>query len=260
MHELRYERREAAAWIVLDRPEAMNAVTPAMLDALETALATAAADDAIRAVVITGAGGVFCAGADLREVEAALEGDPARAMAFVREAQRVFGLIASLPKPTVAAVNGLALAGGLEIVLCCDLVVAAETARLGDAHANFGVLPGGGGSVRLPLRVGPARAKEMFFTGAFYPAASFLPLGLVNRVVPGSDLDSEVDKLVASMASKSSLVLATLKRLADGAMTEPMPRALAAELEAFEQHLGSADLREGLTAFKEKRKPVFVGR
>jgi enoyl-CoA hydratase/carnithine racemase len=258
MTGLLYERRGAAGWVTLDRPEAMNAVTPGMLEDLDAALSDIADDNAVRALVITGAGPAFCAGADLKEVEAALAGDPARAMAFVRAAQRVFGRIADLPKPTIAAVNGLTLAGGLEIVLCCDLVIAAEGAKIGDAHANFGVLPGGGGSARLPLRVGAARAKEMFFTGAAFPAESFVP-DLVNRVVPGAALAGEVEKLVAAIATKSALVLRRLKALADGALAQPLPTALAAELLAFESHLHSADLREGLMAFKEKRKPVFVG-
>lgn len=168
--------------------------------------------------------------------------------------------IESFPRPVVAAVQGLALAGGLEIVLCCDLVIAARSAKLGDAHANFGLLPGGGGSVRLPRKIGPTRAKYLLYTGEFLTAEELAAWGLVNQVVADSDLRDAVERLVARLAEKSSLVLRRMKALVDDGLQQPLDVALRQELIASAVHGYSHDMREGLAAFEEKRKPRFLGR
>jgi enoyl-CoA hydratase/carnithine racemase len=164
------------------------------------------------------------------------------------------------PRPVIAAVNGLAMAGGLELLLCCDLVIAARSAKLGDAHANFGLLPGGGSSVRLPRKIGPTRAKYLLFTGESVPAEELVAAGLVNEVVEDADLMAATRRLVAKLAVKSPLVLRRMKALVDDGLEQPSAQALRLELLASEVHAQSADLKEGLAAFVEKRQPRFTGR
>jgi enoyl-CoA hydratase/carnithine racemase len=246
----------------LNRPKALNALSPDLLEALEEALAELATDAAIRAVVVTGAGRAFCTGADLAfALDSISEGGSADALlAFIERAGAVLDRVALFPKPVIAAVNGLALAGGLELVLCCDLVVAAESARLADAHANYGLLPGAGGAVRLARRIGANRAKHLLFTGDLVPAGSLVEAGLVNAVVPDNDLQSAAGALADKIAEKSPLSLAAMKRLVAEGLEQPLKEALRLEIEALRTHLGSHDVLEGLAAFREKRKPRFEGR
>lgn len=250
--------REGAVWITLNRPDALNAITPDMVAGIEAALARAGEDD-IRAVVLTGTGRAFCAGVDLKFVRSR-NGDETAMARFLRSVLGVMSRLESFPRPVIAAVNGLALAGGLELVLCCDLVVAARSAKMGDAHANFGLLPGGGGTVRLPRRIGPTRAKYLLYTGEFVSAESLVEAGLVNEMVEDGDLVPAVERLVAKIAAKSPLGLRRMKALVDDGLEQPMATALRLELMASEIHAQSADMREGLSAFEEKRKPRFVGR
>jgi len=240
----------------------MNALSPDLLDALEVALVELTADKAVRALVITGAGRAFCAGADLAfALDSLSYGSSGDALfSFVERAGAVLDRVASFPKPVIAAVNGLALAGGLELVLCCDLVVATESARLGDAHANYGLLPGAGGAVRLARRIGANRAKQLLFTGELVTAGSLVEAGLVNAVVPDGELEAAADALANKIAEKSPLSHASMKRLVDEGLEQPLEAALRLEVEALKTHLDSHDVREGLAAFREKRKPRFEGR
>jgi enoyl-CoA hydratase/carnithine racemase len=241
----------------LDRPDALNSIDRSMLSGLDEALVQAA-DDAVHALVVTGRGRAFCSGADLAAVAAS--DDPGALRSFLTDFGAVLDRLEALPKPTIAAINGYALAGGLELVLCCDLAIAAQSARLGDAHANYGLLPGGGASVRLPRRVGLALAKQLMFTGAFVPAPELRWSGLLNDVVPDDGLEAAVDKLAESIAAKSPLGLARMKRLVDDAAEQPVGAGLRAELLASELHAHSEDMREGLDAFLTKRRPRFAGR
>lgn len=255
-----YEVRGAAAWITLNRPDAMNALSPGLVADLTQATQAAGADAAVRAVVITGRGRAFCAGADLKFVNGAMAQGATPEMAeFVENIMRAFNGLEALPKPVIAAVNGMALAGGLELVLACDLVIAAETAKIGDAHANFGLIPGGGGSIRLPRRVGATHAKYLLYTGEFVEARDLIHTGLVNKVIPEGELEQAVEKLVATMASKSPLSLSHMKRLVNEGWDMPLDAALRMELDAFAEHGRSKDLREGLAAFNEKRAPSYTG-
>lgn len=255
-----YEVRGGAARITLDRPADLNALDAGMIAAIEDALDTAAADEAAIAVVIAGAGRAFCAGADLKflnDVPAERRGEAIAG--FLRRASALMDRIEAFPKPVIAAVNGLATAGGLELVLSCDLVLAARSAMLGDGHANFGLLPGAGASVRLPRRIGPTRAKYLFFTGDLVPAGDLVAPGLVNRVVEDGELAEAVDALVRKLSLKSPLGLARMKRLADDGLNQPAATAMRLELATAALHLHSHDFREGLAAFSEKRKPRFTG-
>ncbi|MEO8560119.1 MAG: enoyl-CoA hydratase/isomerase family protein [Rhodospirillales bacterium] len=254
------ERKDAVLWLTLNRPAAMNAVSPALMGLLDSAVAQAETDATIRCVVITGAGKAFCAGADLKAVRSELGSEEGGIARFLKFAASVMSRIEALPKPVIAAVNGLALAGGLEIVLACDLVLAAQSAKLGDAHINFGLLPGGGSSVRLPRKLGVNRAKYLLYSGDALPAAEFVACGFVQQVVADDTLIAATEKLALKLASKSPLALRRIKQLVAGALDQPQEMALAMELLASEAHAHSHDLQEGLAAFAERRAPSFTGR
>jgi enoyl-CoA hydratase/carnithine racemase len=258
-NEIIVEARNGALWICLNRPEAMNAISPAVVSRIHSALEAAETDPATKAVVLTGVGRAFCAGADLKFIRGQAGGDGNAIGAFLRSVLGMMARLESFPRPVIAAVNGLALAGGLELVLCCDLVIAARSARLGDAHANYGLLPGGGASVRLPRKIGSGRAKYLLFTGESLSAEEFLGMGLVHRVVDDGDLRTATDELIAKFADKSSLVLRRMKALVDDGLEQPIATALRLELLASEAHAHSHDMKEGLEAFAEKRRPRFIG-
>lgn len=253
------EMRDGAVWITLNRPAALNSITPDIVAGIDAALDKAESPD-VRAVVLTGKGRAFCAGADLKFVRSTTGGDESAIAGFLESVLRMMERLERCPRPVIAAVNGIAVAGGLELVLCCDLVVAAHSARIGDAHINFGLLPGGGSSVRLPRKIGPTRAKRLLFTGESVPAADLVAAGLVNEVVEDDDLMPAVERLVGKLADKSPLVLRRVKALVDDGLEQPMATALRLELVASELHAQSHDMKEGLAAFEEKRKPQFVGR
>lgn len=255
-----FEIRDRAAWITLNRPTALNALTPAVITEIDTALNEVEHYPEAGAVVFTGSGKAFSAGADLKFIRESSGGDPRALQNFIERIFTVFNRIERFPRPVIAAVNGLALAGGLELVLCCDLVIAAESARLGDAHANYGLLPGGGGSVRLPRKVGPNWAKYLMYTGEFLPAREFLAMGVVNEVVPDTELTGRVEHLVAKLVTKSPLGLSRMKQLVDDGLNQPKETALKLELMAFDLHATSEDMQEGLAAFDRKRTPQFKGR
>jgi enoyl-CoA hydratase len=252
--------RGAAAWITLNRPTALNSLTPGIGAGIDAALDEIERHPEVRAVVVTGNGRAFSAGADLKFIRESSGGDPHALQHFVRDLLRVLTRLEQFPRPVIAAVNGLALAGGIELVLCCDIVIAAESAKLGDAHANYGLIPGGGSSVRLPRKIGPTRAKALMFTGEFLTARELMAMGLVNEVVPDGELTTAVERFVAKLATKSPLGLARMKQLVDDGLNQPQDTALRLELLAFDLHASSEDMQEGLTAFEQKRTPQFKGR
>jgi enoyl-CoA hydratase/carnithine racemase len=251
--------RAGAVWARLNRPEALNSINQDLVEGLDRAMNVAVSSPEAHALVITGSGRAFCAGADLDVFEQAGQQENARDR-FLAAVGQTFRALEQLPLPTIAAINGFAVAGGLEIVLCCDLVIAAETAKLGDGHANYGLLPGGGATVRLPRRVGPSLAKYLMFTGALMPAPELRNSGLLIDVVASDQLDSAVNELVEMIATKSPLGLQRMKRLVDDGLEQPVETGLASELAACALHNDSADMSEGLAAFREKRRPAFTGR
>ncbi len=202
---IKYEKRCEIAWLTLNRPEAMNSLTPQLGDDFSAALAAAQADDSVRALVITGSPPAFCAGAELKFIGGQNEDSFTRALGtFLERLGRVFSSLETSMLPSIAAVNGPALAGGLELLLCCDLVVAASSAKIGDAHTNYGLLPGGGSTVRLPRKIGPTRAKYLLYAGEFLPAEELLACGLVNRVVADDKLAATVQAFAEKIAQKKS--------------------------------------------------------
>lgn len=254
------ERRGAVLWLTLNRPEAMNALDPATTRALDEALARAGADPGVRCLVITGRGRAFSAGADLKAVRRDTGTDASALHGFLELAAGMINRIEALPKPVIAAVNGVALAGGFELVLACDLVLAAQSARFGDAHVNFGLLPGGGSSVRLPRKLGPNKAKYLLYSGDSVPAEAFVACGFVHQIVPDGELPAAAARLADKLASKSPLALRRLKQLVDAGLDQPRATALHLELMASEAHAFSHDFKEGLAAFEERRAPQFLGR
>jgi enoyl-CoA hydratase len=253
-----FEARGGAMWITLNRPDALNAITPAVVSGINAAL-DKAQQSGVHAVVLTGTGRAFCAGADLKFVRSEAGDDESALGRFLDIVLLVMNRIETFPMPVIAALNGLTLAGGLELTLCCDLVIAARSAKLGDAHANYGLLPGGGASVRLPRKIGPTRAKYLLYTGEFLPAEQLVAAGLVNEVVDDDMLIPAAEALVGKLVSKSPLGLRRMKALVDDGLEQPSATALRQELLASEVHARSHDLKEGLAAFEEKRKPRFTG-
>jgi enoyl-CoA hydratase/carnithine racemase len=259
--EVLVEHKGAAVWLTINRPHALNALTLEVADEMSAAILAAEDDPDVRAIVITAVGRAFCAGADLKKVNESITGaSDVDQIAFTARLAALFNQLEASRLPVIAAVNGLALAGGLELMLVCDLVFAAESATIGDAHSNYGLLPGGGSSVRLPRRIGPTRAKYLLFTGDLLPASELEAAGLVNRVVPDEELDSAVTALVAKLAEKSPLGLARMKWAVNDGLEQPTATAMRLELALSDAHRHSEDMREGLAAFNEKRRPRFTGR
>lgn len=259
--EIAYERRGRAAWIRLNRPQAMNTITPVLATEVSAALDTAMADPQVICVVLTGTGRAFCAGADLKFLgDLPEEKRKGRTAEFVEQVFHLMLRIEKLAKPVIGAVNGTATGGGMELLLCCDLVVALENAKLGDGHANFGLLPGGGASVRLPRKIGPTRAKYLFFTGELLPARELVADGLVNEAVAEGQLDACVERLVGKLENKSPLGLRRMKELVDDGLEQPRETGLHLEMMASALHAHSYDMQEGIAAFNAKRKPEFLGR
>ena len=259
---LSYRQHHGAGWLTLNRPSELNSLTPELLHAIRARLVEAAADPTLAALVFTGAGRAFCAGADLKFLSALPEAERgATTTAFLAQASTTLTAIADFPKPVIAAVNGVATGGGLELILACDLVVAAKGTRIGDGHSNFGLLPGAGASVRLPRRIGASRAKYLFFTGELVPAEALVTAGLVNEVVEESDLVPRVDAIASAIAKKSPLGLARMKQLANfGLDGSSEAQGLALEHALSALHTSSFDRNEGIAAFNGRRAPQFKGR
>jgi enoyl-CoA hydratase/carnithine racemase len=252
-----YEMDGGVARVILNRPAQMNAVSPELLEDLDRVCETVERDRRVKVVTLTGAGRAFCAGADLKVVQE-LSPDPERWRGFMNLWHRVYNRIEALPQPVIAGVNGLALAGGLELVLVCDLAVADEGAKMGDQHANFGLVAGGGGSQRLPRVIGLRRAKELMLLGGWLGAREALQWGLVNRVAPAGQLSKTLDEMAGALAALSSSASRTVKMLANRALDIDLGAGLALEKALVADHMRSADAREGLRAFVEKRKPQFA--
>jgi enoyl-CoA hydratase len=257
VEELLVERREAAGWLTLNRTSNLNSLNWELLKSLDAGLTELLADQSVRTIVFTGAGRAFCAGADLKFIEALPEQDRNEATAaFLLAATTLISRIAASPKPTIAAVNGVAVGGGLELLLACDFIIAANGVLIGDGHANYGLLPGAGSSIRLPRRIGIGRAKQLLFTGELLPAERMAEFGLVNEVVEPDELHARAE----AIARKSPVGLARMKQIVEQAFDMSESAGLALEQALSNLHTTSFDRNEGLAAFRERRQPNFVGR
>ena len=237
-------------WLTVDRPPALNALDPATMDALGRAVEACGSAPDLRAVILTGAGErAFVAGADVAALSAM---SPAQAAAFSRRGHEVFGALERLSVPVIAAVNGHALGGGCELALACDFIYASTTARFGLPEARLGVIPGFGGTVWLPRRVGLARARELLFTAEPIDAAEALRLGLVNRVVEPAALRDEARRAASAICARGPLAMAAAKRLLREGAGHPTAEALALEADAFGALFATEDARTGMRAFLDK--------
>ena len=241
--------------VTVDRPDALNALDVATLTQLRDELQTLAGDDAVRVVILTGSGErAFVAGADIKYMS---ELDVGGAKEWGALGHEAAGLLETMPKPTIAAVNGFALGGGCELALACDIRYAASGAKFGQPEVNLGIIPGWGGTQRMARVCGLGIAKELIFTGRVIDAEEALRAGLVNAVH-----DPVIDKAretAALLASKSPIALRLMKELANRVLGGDHEANLAAEGETFGELFSSNDAKEGLTAFVEKREPVFRG-
>jgi len=247
-----YEKKEGIATITLNRTKSMNALNSQVFVELGRAVTD------VKVVVLTGSEKFFAAGADLSEM-----GDlatPVDAHRFLKGAQAVYNRIKDLEKPFIAAVAGFALGGGCELALACDLRIAAENAVFGQPEIKFGIMPGAGGTQRLPRVVGLTKAKELLYTGDLIDAHEAYRIGLVNKVVPVTSLMDEARKLAMKVACQPGFALKITKMAVNGGMNMDMKSAMAYESRCFEMLFSTADRKEGMKAFVEKRKPAFTDR
>jgi enoyl-CoA hydratase len=255
---LRLAREHAVATITLDRPRRLNALDTETLRELARAIRDVRRDAAARVLVVTSAGEkAFSAGADIAAMTAmsASEGH-----AYSRLGHEVLGRLEALPIPVIAAIDGVALGGGLELALACDLIVATERARFGQPEINLGLIPGFGGTQRLVRRIGQARARELIYLGHAISAEEALRIGLVTRVVSAPDLATEAARLAVDLAAKPPLALAQAKRATAVAADADLETGCRYEVEAFGVTFATEDRVEGLTAFTSKRAPLWKGR
>jgi len=252
------EIKDTIATITVNRPSAMNAMTLTTLQELDVVVQQLSASAEVRAVIITGAGEkAFIAGGDIAMLRAL---GPVEARELALLAQGVCTTIEQSPKPFIAAVNGYALGGGCELAMSCDIRIAAEHARFGQPEVNIGTLPGFGGSQRLPRLVGKGRALEMILTGDMIDAQEAWRIGLVNKVVPSAELMATAISLATKLAGKSQMALKLCKEVVTNGLEMDLQRACSYEADLFALSFATADQQEGMTAFLEKRAPLFTGR
>jgi len=257
--DISYEKVDQVALIKLNRPKAMNAVSETMLEELADLFPKLDRDNDIRVAVLTAEGKAFCAGADLKMLLDDINGDAKPAPNFWTRARDGFGAPANFSKPLIVALNGITCAGGLELAMAGDIILAAESAQLADAHANFGVFPGAGGAVTLSRKISWNAANYLLFTGEFVSAQQMKEWGLLLDVVPDIELLDEAMSLANKIAAKSPIGLMRMKQMVKDGMDMPLTSALRGELNILNMHTKTHDMVEGLTAFGEKRKPEFKG-
>ncbi|MBA2542983.1 MAG: enoyl-CoA hydratase/isomerase family protein [Deltaproteobacteria bacterium] len=258
MPDIVVEKRGAIAWVTLNRPDARNALSRAVNQQLQEIAAEIDHDTDLRAVVITGAGDkAFCAGADLKE----RKGVPAaEAAPYINAIGGAISSWGELRKPTIAAMNGSAYGGGLELALACDFRILVEGSEVGLTEVRLGIMPGAGGTQRLPRLIGEARAKELILLGRRISAARALEIGLVTQVVPRAQLVAAVDAMVGELAGCAPLSVQQAKSAIERAHASSLEQGLQTERELYDVTLYSEDRDEGLAAFAESRPPRYQGR
>ena len=253
-----WERKEKAAWITLNRPQQLNALCRQAMEELHTALATIERDDQIEIVVITGAGErAFAAGADIQELASL---SPREAEAFSRFGQNVFQHLERMRKPSLGVINGLALGAGCELAASCSLRIASQSAKFGQPEVNLGIIPGWGGTQRLPRLIGRARALSLILTGEIIDAMEAWRIGLVHKVVAASELIPFAEGLANELVRKGPLALGGALEAVIGGESRSFEEGMVLEAKIFGKLWETVDRQEGLQAFLEKRKPDFRGR
>lgn len=249
---LRYEKKETFALLTISRPEVLNALSSLLLTELGQALDEIRRDDGVRAVIVTGQGDkAFVAGADIKELEAL--SSAAEAQAYLRRGQAIFNSIENIGKPVIAAVNGYALGGGCELAMTCSIRIASERAKFGQPEINLGIIPGYGGTQRLPRLAGRGRALEILLTGKMIDAGEALRIGLVNAVVPHDSLITAAEETARTMASKSPTAVRMILDAVNRGAGLTLEDALALESYIGGQSLVTQDAKKGLRAFLEKK-------
>ena len=252
----RFERRDKVGVLTINRPQVLNALNPQTLDEIAEHLASCREN--IRCLVITGAGDrAFVAGADIAAMSK-MSGVEARH--FARRGQSVMRSLEELPIPVLAAVNGFALGGGMELAMSCDFIFAADSAKFGQPEINLGIIPGFGGTQRLARRVGPGRARQLIYSGEMIDAAEAFRLGIVNRVLPRADLLDETLRVATDLAAKAPIAIQEAKAAINAGADMALEDGCRYEAEAFAVTFGTDDRREGMEAFLAKRKAAFTGR
>jgi enoyl-CoA hydratase len=252
-----YEKTANVAWVTLNRPDVLNAQSDELRAEVVRALEQASQDDDVYVVVITGAGDkAFSAGADISQFPTRSPLDVVTAKAR----RRPYEMIREMPKPVIAAVNGLALGGGCELVLACDIVIAADSAKFGQPEIRVGVIPGCGGTQVLPRLIGEKRAKELIFTGRTITAEEALGFGIVNQVVPLAELREATEKFVGDLLRNSPAILKLAKLAINKSLETPLSVGMSYERDLFALCFGTDDQKEGARAFLDKRKPTYSGR
>jgi enoyl-CoA hydratase len=255
---LRLELRPPLAIVTLDRPKVLNALNATTFTELDAAFSALADNSAIRAILLTGSGGrAFAAGADIAEL-AATSAEEGRA--FSLRGQQVFRRIETLGKPVIACIQGFALGGGCELAMACTLRLAADDARLGQPEVKLGVIPGYGGTQRLPRLVGRGAALKLLLTGEIINAAEAMRIGLVDEVVPAAQLIPRAESLALSIAAQAPLAISEVLGVVDEGIDLPLDLALLRESERFGHLCGTTDKAEGTRAFLEKRAPAWTGK
>ena len=256
MLTVRLDQEGPIATVTIDRPERRNALNSAVRRELSAAIDRLSQDDGVRVVVITGAGDrAFVAGADIGEFAERTADEQREAMA----GRSVFDAVWHCSKPTIAMINGYALGGGCELALACDIRIAADTARLGQPEVNLALIPGGGGTQRLPRLVGYGQAARLILSGMLIDADEAARIGLVDQVVPAAELRTAVMELAVGMAQKSAHALTAAKQAIRAALETPLEVGMARERDLFLRCFASNDKAEGISAFLEKREPTFTG-
>jgi len=256
-HLILFEIRDAVATITFNRPKALNALNSELLQELSHALEVIAQNEAIKVLILTGAGDkAFVAGADITELATF---NSLEAKQFSKKGHDTFNRLQALPIPVIAAVNGYALGGGSEVALACDFIYASENARFGLPEINLGLMPGFGGTQRLPRLIGKNMAKEMILTGKMISADEAKQIGLVNKVCPAGSLMEEVFKTADIIAQKGKVSLRAAKQAIDNGMNVDLASGCIMEMDGFALCMASDDSKEGTRAFLEKRKADFKG-
>jgi enoyl-CoA hydratase/carnithine racemase len=244
------------ATVKINRPEALNALNSVVVRELVSALDALEADDSVRCVVLTGSDKAFCAGADIKEMAKLSQADIETSDPLMPAWDRA----ASFKKPLIAALSGYTFGGGLELAMCCDIIIASEGTKLGQPEINIGIIPGGGGTQRLPRAVGKYKAMEMILTGGTISAEEAKALGLVNRVVPPGKYLEEATKLASEIASKAPIAVRSAKEAIAASQEIGLTAGLELGRKLFYDLFGTEDKKEGMSAFLEKRKPNFMGK
>jgi len=252
-----FEKKDGLVKIVLNRPDVLNALDAGTLEELGHAADSINNDISVRVVVITANGRAFCTGADLTAVSVIPEGKPRDY--FLRLWNKTFSALENIAVPTIAVIQGMAYAGGLELVMVCDLAIASDEAKLSDQHANRGLVPAGGATQRLPRLIGIRKAKELLFTGARIPPAEAERLGLINKVVNADKLEEATNELVQNLLKKSPMAAKAVKKLVNRGMEGSLDTGLELEMVAMTAHGYTDDFKEGIAAFIEKRDANFPG-